>query len=70
MLRVEVLSVYKRLIRYGQRLVFTDKEFFCRRVRQEFLRNIDAEGEKQRKLVKASIFLAEFVVLNCFISLS
>lgn len=33
------LNLYRRLIRYGQQLQLTDKEYYFRRVKGEFRRN-------------------------------
>lgn len=33
------LSLYRRLLRYGQQLQFTDQTYFNRRIRSEFRRN-------------------------------
>ena len=42
----QVLSLYRLLLRKGRQLQFTDKEFYFRRIREEF--------EKNRNLTKAS----------------
>ena len=34
----EVLSLYRQLLRYGQSLQFTDKDYLQRRIRYEFER--------------------------------
>ena len=35
----QILRLYKELIRYGQRLQYTDKDYFCNRIRTEFRRS-------------------------------
>jgi hypothetical protein len=32
----QVLQLYRDLLRYGQQLQFTDKDYFARRIRKEF----------------------------------
>ena len=34
-----VLSLYRQLLRYGEKLYFTDKDYFCTRVRNEYAKN-------------------------------
>lgn len=36
MRNASALSLYKNLVRYGQQLQYTDKEFFLKRIRMEF----------------------------------
>lgn len=45
------LGLYKKLLRFSDELIFTDKEYFVRRVREEFLRNkvINSEADLIRK---------------------
>ena len=38
----DVLQLYKALLRYGDNLKFTDKQYFFRRVREEFEKNREA----------------------------
>lgn len=47
MSRVQVLALYKRLLRRADRLVFTDKDYYRLRVRLEFLKN-KAVGDPQK----------------------
>lgn len=35
----EILKLYKHLLRYGQQLKFTDKEYFLKRTKTEFKHN-------------------------------
>ncbi|XP_026463884.1 MIEF1 upstream open reading frame protein [Ctenocephalides felis] len=35
----QVLRLYKNLLRYGQNLQYTDKDYFCNRIRKEFRNN-------------------------------
>lgn len=37
--REEVLRLYKHLIRYGNQLQFTNKNYFLQRIREEFRKN-------------------------------
>jgi len=40
-------GLYKELLRYGQALKYTDKQFFYRRIRSEFENNrVLTDGEK------------------------
>jgi hypothetical protein len=56
----EVLSLYRQLLRYGQSLQFTDKDYFQRRIRYEFERyrntqnvnTINKQLERGRALLK------------------
>lgn len=36
---IQVLKLYKDLLRYGQDLQFTDKQYFYRRIKKEFKKN-------------------------------
>ncbi|KAJ3642899.1 hypothetical protein Zmor_025647 [Zophobas morio] len=37
--KLDVLKLYKNLLRYGQELKLTDKDYFCERIRYEFRKN-------------------------------
>ena len=37
--RLIVLSLYRQLLRYGENLILTDKDYFCTRVRSEYAKN-------------------------------
>lgn len=37
--KLQILKLYKDLLRYGQQLKLTDKDYFCDRVRRDFLNN-------------------------------
>ncbi|XP_055677016.1 MIEF1 upstream open reading frame protein [Lutzomyia longipalpis] len=37
----QVLNLYRQLLRYGERLKLTDKEYFKQRIRKEFQQNRD-----------------------------
>ncbi|XP_031619623.1 MIEF1 upstream open reading frame protein [Contarinia nasturtii] len=41
----EVLQLYRKLLRYGKELKFTDQSYFRRRVRKEFILNKDLESQ-------------------------
>lgn len=43
--RVEILKLYKNLLRYGEQLKFTNKDYFTRRIRKEFQSNKDLTDE-------------------------
>lgn len=43
--RVEILKLYKNLLRYGEQLKFTNKNYFARRIRKEFKKNKDLTDE-------------------------
>lgn len=40
----EVLQLYRKLLRYGQQLKFTDQNYFNKRIRKEFRLNKDLES--------------------------
>lgn len=40
-----ILKLYKDLLRYGQELTLTDKEYYRRRIRSEFRKNKTLEDE-------------------------
>ena len=42
----EVLSLYRQLLRYGQSLQFTDKDYYLRRIRYEFERYRNTQNSK------------------------
>lgn len=50
--RTNVLTLYKLLLRNGERLKFTDKDFYLRRIRNEFdeNRNVESSSERLRLL--------------------
>ena len=39
--RVQVLKLYKDILRYSNQLIYTDKEYFINRVKNEFRNNKD-----------------------------
>lgn len=39
--KLQILKLYKDLLRYGQNLKLTDKDYFCKRIRGEFRKNRD-----------------------------
>jgi len=43
--RSQVLNLYKKLLRYSQNLQFTEKEYYLRRIRQEFLNSKTSSAE-------------------------
>ncbi|KAJ8024442.1 MIEF1 upstream protein [Holothuria leucospilota] len=60
--RRAVLSLYKSLLREGERLQYTDQNFFRRSVRQEFekVRHESENAERQRQLnVKGYYLLSQ-----------
>ncbi|CAH1108807.1 unnamed protein product [Psylliodes chrysocephalus] len=44
---IQVLKLYKELLRYGKQLKLTDKNFFRRRIKQEFKNNKGLEIETE-----------------------
>lgn len=46
--RTNVLALYKLLLRNGERLKFTDKDFYLRRIRNEFEENRNVESSSER----------------------
>ncbi|KAI0219892.1 hypothetical protein LSAT2_028593 [Lamellibrachia satsuma] len=57
--RSAVLGLYRALLRNGRRLELTDRDFYFRRIRQEFetKRNIETDSEKLHCLEKGNVFL-------------
>jgi hypothetical protein len=47
MIRSEILGLYKRLLRYGENLKFTDKKYFVYRIKKDFLDNRDLKNKKE-----------------------
>ncbi|XP_064210745.1 mitochondrial ribosome and complex I assembly factor AltMIEF1 [Tribolium castaneum] len=43
--KIQILKLYKDLLRYGQNLKFTDKDYFHKRIRREFRKNRDLTDE-------------------------
>lgn len=41
----QVLQLYRKLMRYGQNLKFTDQEYFRRRIRKEFRINKELQSQ-------------------------
>ena len=39
--RVQVLKLYKDILRYSNQLIYTDKEYFINKVKNEFRNNKD-----------------------------
>lgn len=46
---IEVLKLYRNLLRYGRELKLTDKNYFKDRIRQEFQQNKSLESETEIK---------------------
>jgi len=46
--RVATLNLYKSLLRYGNSIKLTDKEFYLRVVREEFKKHIDVVDPAER----------------------
>ncbi|XP_044753457.1 MIEF1 upstream open reading frame protein [Coccinella septempunctata] len=42
----QVLKLYKNLLRYGQQLKYTDKEYFAKRIRNDFQKNKYLESKE------------------------
>ncbi|GAU94846.1 hypothetical protein RvY_06554 [Ramazzottius varieornatus] len=45
--RVQALKLYKNLLRYSQRLQYTDKDYFVERIRTEFEQNRDVQDQAE-----------------------
>lgn len=43
----QILKLYKDLLRYGQQLKLTDKDYFCDRIRSEFHKNKSLTEESE-----------------------
>lgn len=56
----EVLQLYRNLLRYSRELKFTDKNYFKKRVRQEF--------EQNKELDSATDIEFNIKVSSCFIN--
>ena len=56
---LRALSLYRQLLRYGQNLRYTDKDYFSARIREEFekYRHLSDESEIEWALKKAEAFL-------------
>ena len=50
--RVQVLSLFRRLLRYSNELVLTDQDYYRRRVRAEFDSNKNATDKVSSKLIQ------------------
>ena len=51
--RLAVLNLYKSLLRYGNNITLTDKEFYLRVIRQEFKKHSNvAEPEERSRLIQ------------------
>lgn len=49
--RSKVISLYRQLLRYSENLQFTDKNYFCERIRCEY--------EKNKKLTDTEIIMKQ-----------
>lgn len=47
--RLQILKLYKEIMRYGQQLKYTDKDYFVRRVKKEFQSNKNLKVDKEIK---------------------
>lgn len=70
--KIQILKLYKDIIRYGQQLKYTDKEYYFHRVRQEFRRNKHLEDVNQIsfnynvRFTLTIIFKPKLLILNFF----
>lgn len=46
-MRTEALKLYKDLLRYSEKLKYTDKKYFVHRVRKDFLQNRPLQNSEQ-----------------------
>lgn len=61
----EVLQLYRKLLRYGKELKFTDQNYFRRRVRKEFKLNIELQSEADIRFnIKVNVLLASVKIPN------
>ena len=63
--RVDKLNLFKRLIKYSNQLVYTDKQFYLDRVKQEFNKNKSLNDEKDIKF-----FYQVSIIFNVFLYLT
>ncbi|KAF7286317.1 hypothetical protein GWI33_006046 [Rhynchophorus ferrugineus] len=63
--KIEILKLYKDLLRYGQELKFTDKEYFQKRIKKEFKQNkvVTDETDINFKFEKGIILLLRKTVI-------
>ncbi|XP_011500761.1 PREDICTED: uncharacterized protein LOC105364526 [Ceratosolen solmsi marchali] len=47
MIKREILELYKKLLRYGANLKFTDKKYYIHRIRKDFLDNRNLTDKKE-----------------------
>lgn len=45
--RQQILKLYKDLLRYGETLQYTDKDFFTKKIRKEFKKNRSLEDTSE-----------------------
>jgi len=57
--RAAVLKLYKSLLRYGNNISLTDKEFYLRVVRNEFKKHCDVVNPEERLRLIQVILLRE-----------
>lgn len=64
------LNLYKRLLRYGNQLQLTDKDYYLNRVRSEFHRNkklkLDKEIEFSLNVIITYPFLVICIIIPVF----
>uniref|UniRef100_A0A914VUR3 Complex 1 LYR protein domain-containing protein n=1 Tax=Plectus sambesii TaxID=2011161 RepID=A0A914VUR3_9BILA len=57
--RIQVLSLFRRLLRYSDELVLTDQNYYRQRIRVEFDKNKDATDKVASKLIQKGERLLE-----------
>ena len=63
--RIDKLNLFKRLIKYSNQLVYTDKQFYLHRVKQEFNQNKSLNDEEDIKF-----FYQVSIIFNVFVYLT
>lgn len=64
--RARVLSLYKRLLRSADDLIFTDRDFYRHRIREEFLKNVKVGSERVSKLIEVQNVTLSIWIFFCF----
>lgn len=68
-LRSQVLKLYKELLRYGEQLQLTNKEYYMKRIKKEFIKNRDLQDLADINYsykVRNKCFQSFNMILYCF----
>lgn len=60
--RVQVLKLYKDILRYSNQLIYTDKEYFINRVKNEFRNNKDLTDQSDIEFFYKVCLLKNLIV--------